>query len=294
MSEPHFRYDSLPGWLRGNTHVHTTRSDGGKSPAEAAALYAAAGYDFICLTDHWVTSSDQAQGTDGSALLVLDGIELDGHDGQGSYYHIVCLGAFEGLQRDMGLEAALESAHRQRGFLVLAHPAWTGNSVEEALRHPFHAVEAYNHVCTWLNGKGSGLVHWDAMLEKRPNVLGLATDDAHLRAEHPGWNGGWVMVAAESRSPGGITEALRNGRFYSSCGPRIFTLEHRAGVVSCRTSPVCFARIVGPRHRGARSGGFDGVMMTEFELEIPPECAWVRLEIEDDRGRRAWTNTLFT
>jgi hypothetical protein len=281
-------------WLRGNTHVHTTRSDGGKSPEETAALYGSAGYDFICLTDHWVASVDQANGRPRRGLpLLLDGIELDGQDEHGSLYHVVCLGTFHGIERSMGLGRAIMSVREQGAFLVLAHPCWIGNSVEEALRYPFHAVEAYNHVCTWLNGKGSGLYHWDALLETRPGVLGLAVDDAHIRPEYPGWNGGWVMVGAAERTPEAILQALRSGLFYSSCGPRFESIELRGRSVSCRTTPVSFARLVGPRHHGQRAGSFDGKTMTVFELEIPEDFAYARLEIEDTAGRRAWTNTLF-
>ena len=255
------------------------------------ALYADAGYDFICLTDHWVASHESGKA---HPLLVLDGVELHGDDALGSFYHVVCLGSFDGLSETMGLGEGLESARAQGAFLVLAHPSWIGNTVEEALRHPFHAVEVYNHVCTWLNGKGSGLYHWDAMLERRPDVLGLAVDDAHLSAAHPGWNGGWVMVAASDRTPAAVMQALRAGRYYSSCGPQIFHIESSGGFIRCRTSPVCFARLAGPRFRGSRQGSFDGGTMTDIELEIPKDCAYLRLELEDERGRRAWTNTLFT
>jgi len=289
-----FRYEGVSMWLRGNTHIHTTRSDGGKSPEEVASLYASAGYDFICLTDHWVASREQDHGRGAWPLVVLDGIELDGRDSRGSFYHVVCLGTFDGLSREMGFEAALASAGSQGGFLDLAHPAWTGNSVEEALRYPFHAVEAYNHVCTWLNGKGSGLYVWDAMLEERYGVFGLAVDDAHMSRNHPGWNGAWVMVAAADRSPGCIMDALRSGRFYSSCGPRILSIGVSGDSIHCSTSPIRFARLVGPRHRGDRVGSFDGATLTEFRIPLPQDCPYVRLEVEDDRGRRAWTNTLFT
>ena len=61
--------------------------------------------------------------------------------------------------------------------------------MEDPLRHGFDGVEIYNHVCRWLNGKGHGLCYWDAMLQHQPNLLGFAVDDAHLRPEHPGWNG---------------------------------------------------------------------------------------------------------
>jgi hypothetical protein len=294
MTKGEFRYNGRRGtWLKGNTHLHTTRSDGGKSPDEVAAMYAGAGFDFICLTDHWHASAEQGTRARGTELTIIDGIELDGDDEQGSFYHIVCLGTLRGLDREMGLGRALSSAREQGAFLVLAHPLWTGNTVEQALRHPFHGVEAYNHVCQWLNGKGSGLAHWEAVLEERPEVVGLSVDDAHIRAEHPGWNGGWVMASAADRSPRAILDSLRAGTFYSSTGPEIHSMEWTGRSVICRCSPVSFARLVGPRHRGQRVGSFDGATMTEVELALPEDWAHARLELEDSCGRRAWTNTLF-
>ena len=35
-------------------HIHTTRSDGHRTPEEAARIYREAGYDAIALTDHWI------------------------------------------------------------------------------------------------------------------------------------------------------------------------------------------------------------------------------------------------
>ena len=39
--------------LKINLHLHTTQSDGHKTPEEAAAIYREAGYDIIAITDHW-------------------------------------------------------------------------------------------------------------------------------------------------------------------------------------------------------------------------------------------------
>ena len=295
MARGEFRYAGLrEGWLKGNTHLHTTRSDGAKSPDEVAGMYAGAGFDFICLTDHWHASAEQAARARGTSLTIVDGVELDGNDAEGSFYHIVCLGTFRGIEREMGLAKALQSAREQGAYLVLAHPLWTGNSMAEALRHPFHGVEVYNHVCQWLNGKGSGLAHWEAVLERRADVVGLAVDDAHITQAHPGWNGGWLRVGARDRSPASILEALRAGFFYSSTGPELLSLEWTGTTVRGRSSPVSFARLVGPRHKGQRVGGFDGSTLTRFELTLPDDWPYARLEIEDSCGRKAWTNTLFS
>ena len=46
-----FRYNTSGDWFKGNTHIHSTASDGGKTIPEIAALYVTAQYDFIFCTD---------------------------------------------------------------------------------------------------------------------------------------------------------------------------------------------------------------------------------------------------
>jgi hypothetical protein len=226
-------------------------------------------------------------------LLWLDGIELDGPDQTGAGFHAVAIGAFEGLQREMGLVDAMQAVHAQHGLLILAHPQWMGNSFADALRWPFDGVEVYNHVCRWLNGKGDGAAHWNAMLEKHPNTLAFAVDDAHLRSEHPGWNGGWIMVNATACTQQAVLEALQAGNFYASCGPEFHSIQWDGEQVSFQSSPVAFARLVGAKNNGLRTGAFDGTQLTEAAFTVPQDWPYAYLEIEDAQGRRAWTNPLF-
>lgn len=74
-------------FFKGNTHAHTTLSDGVKTPKEAIDLYARAGYDFLALTDHDV----QSAGDETSRPLLLSGIELDCQINTQAY-HIVGIG----------------------------------------------------------------------------------------------------------------------------------------------------------------------------------------------------------
>lgn len=287
-----FRYTMEGHWYKGNTHLHSTVSDGGRTFSELGYMYASAGYSFLFRTDHWVSSA-AAMDDENFPLLWLDGVELDGHDNSGNYYHVVCLGTFTGITREMGFGAALEAARDQGGLLILAHPQWTGNTFDDALRWNFDGVEVYNHVCHWLNGKGDGRAYWNTLLAQRPQTLGLACDDAHICSEHPGWNGGWIVVNAPELSRAAITAAIRAGNFYSSTGPDFHAITCDANAATVETSPVQFARLVGPAYRGARLGGFAGRLFTEATFEIPPDWAYAYLEIEDAQGRRAWTNHLF-
>ena len=289
---PIFRYQMNGHWYKGNTHIHSTASDGGKNFSELAQMYSAAGYHFLCRTDHWVASAVGADRQE-YPLLWLDGIELDGRDQAGAAYHVVALGSFTGLQREMGLDKAIETARDQGGMLVLAHPQWLGNSFEDAIKWKFDGVEVYNHVCHWLNGKGDGGTYWNAMLKRFPGTLALAADDAHLQPDRPGWNGGWVMVNAADCTEEAILAALRAGNYYSTCGPTIDSIRYDGEQVTIQCSPVQFARLVGPDHLGDRTGSFDGKMFTQAAFKVRHDWPYAYLEIEDAQGRRAWSNPIF-
>lgn len=287
-----FRYSLGGQWFKGGTHIHSTASDGGKTFGELEQMYAAAGYDFAFATDHRVVSRVARQRRD-APLLWLDGVELDGQDESGACYHVVCLGTLTGIDSRTPFTEALQAARRQKALTILAHPFWSGNTLEEATRPGFDGVEIYNHVCRWLNGKDDGRLHWNAMLARNPATLAFAADDAHLRPEHPGWNGGWIVVNAARRSRRAIMDAIRRGRYYSSCGPEFQSFALQGDQLTITTSPVRFARLAGPGSCGARRGVFSGKTMRQASFTVPADWPYAYLEIEDRQGRRAWTNTLF-
>ena len=51
-SEKQFRYNTTGDWYKGNTHIHSTVSDGGMTIPEIMKLYSTAKYDFLFCTDH--------------------------------------------------------------------------------------------------------------------------------------------------------------------------------------------------------------------------------------------------
>ena len=44
-------------WFKGNTHAHTTRTDGTCPPDKQVQDYSERGYDFLAITDHNVVDS---------------------------------------------------------------------------------------------------------------------------------------------------------------------------------------------------------------------------------------------
>lgn len=287
-----FRYDTSGKWFKGNTHSHSTASDGGMTFRELADMYHSGQYDFMFRTDHWVCS-DAENDEEEYPILWLDGIELDGYAEDGEFFHIVCLGKLKDITREDGLDGAIAKAQEQGALIVMAHPAWLGNSLDDCSRWNLDGVEIYNHVCHWMNGKSNGLGHFNAGLSEKSEFLGFASDDTHLRPEHPGWNGGWVWVNLKEFNRKAIYEAIHQGNYYSSCGPAIHSIEFDGKFLNVKTSPIRFARLVGYRTEGSRIGAVDVSLPEEFSMEIPQDWKYIYLEIEDENGRRAWTNNLF-
>ena len=98
--EDRFRYYCSVNWYKGSVHVHTTNGSGRLDLPEAAGFYADAGYDFICVTDKRVPVDKSNLGE--LPLLVIDGMELEGQDDQGIYYHVVCLGGVGSMENENG------------------------------------------------------------------------------------------------------------------------------------------------------------------------------------------------
>lgn len=287
-----FRYDTRGSWFKGNTHTHSTVSDGHLNFTELADLYAGAGYQFLFRTDHWIPS-DAGADKHPYPLLWLDGIELDGNDDRGVYFHIVCLGSFRGIDRRMSVEESLRVARAQGGLIILAHPHWTGNHLQDALHLPFDGVEVYNNVCQGMNGKGYAGPIWDGMLEEKPGLLAFASDDTHLSEFDPGWNGGWIVANAAEYSRSSILSAIQAGNFYASTGPEFYNIESHHGRIYVRTSPVKFIRLVGPAFRCDKVFDLNGSGLVEAEFDIPEDWESAYFQIEDDVRRFAWTNPLF-
>ena len=282
------RYNTDGPWFKGNTHVHTTVSDGALDYRDTAAFYAEWGYDFLFVTDH--QRAADIEKLDGLPLLALNGIEIDGRDDAGAYYHVVALGFDGPVDNAAPFVARIEQAKKAGAVVVVAHPCWTGNSVEEVLRHEFDGVEIYNNICHYLNGKSLAAFHYDRMLEQDVRTLAFSVDDAHLQAGQT-YDGGWIMVSAPSATKEDILLGITSGNFYSTQGPRFESIRFGDGKVSVRTSPVLAVRMTDNTSWGKRVYR-GGEAITEAEFSVTEERAYVRLEIEDDAGRLAWTNAV--
>lgn len=288
--------------LKLGLHTHTTRSDGQRSPEEAARIYAAAGYDAIAFTDHWIYGEACTM----EGLQILSGCEYNvgGRDCRDRVYHIVGIG----MERDPGLTVALRddpsmtSAQKGRiivdairaagGLAVLAHPAWSLNSPAQCMElGDFDATEIFNSVSE--HGESyrpySGVIVDMLAAENGFAKPLLATDDTHY------YKGdecrGMVMVEADAVRELGLVPALRAGKLYATQGPEVHLTREDDGSFRVSCSPAsriafCTNLVYAPR-RVLRGEG-----LTEATYTPADNDCFVRAEVFDAQGNCAWSHII--
>jgi hypothetical protein len=304
MGDP---FASDGSWLRCALHAHTTNSDGELPPGKLVRHYERAGFDVLAVTDHWVRTAEPS--TD--SLLVIPSTEIDTDIGRpGREAHILGFGVSEDPVRPGDglptLSEAVAWVDETGGVPYLAHPYWSGLRADEFENcDGLVGLEVYNAGCELEVGRGLSGVHWDDALERGRRLHAIATDDSH----HPGFDSSlaWTWARVGDRSQDGVLEALREGTFYSSTGPRIHGIAVSNGVVEVRSSSAQSVTLLTGRMRGASVNagrlGYsyrgeilersDGGGILAARLAAPRQAPYARVEVADANGGRAWTNPLW-
>ncbi len=199
------QHDSIPIQdslyeVQGVYHIHTTHSDGTKTPEEIAKIASNAGLKFIILTDHGNPNFESlsAEGWKES-VLVLAGSELSTNRG-----HLVALD-FDLPNNDFFQDAdrAAYQVQRLNGFSIIAHPyskiQWTwGKSLYSSGIEIINADSMLkNRIWRWipftpslilkpqyfllkiLNVPKKNLFKWDSLNDAH-QIYGYYSTDAHL------------------------------------------------------------------------------------------------------------------
>ena len=198
-------------------HLHTTISDGQQTPEEVAQEYKADGYDAIAFTDHWRYGA----GGELCGLHIIPGCEynLGGNDTSLDTMHIVGIGmpVDPRLTREEyrnSRNPVIEAINKAGGIAVLAHPAWSVNTLEDAKAlKGITAVEIYNAVSEAGQSMRAYSDHFIDACANAGIYWGiLATDDAHYY-EGADNRKGWVMVKARELTDEALLDAIRKGDF---------------------------------------------------------------------------------
>jgi hypothetical protein len=301
--------DGVEGhFFRGNLHCHSNRSDGLRSPEEVVGTYRHAGYDFVCLSDHFEAEygwqiTDTRHLHDENFTTIL-GAELSSAPWEQRDCYWV---AAAGLPADFATPPAddhAEAIRRARdvgAFLVMLHPGLNNLPLAAAERLPgldaVHAVEIYNHnLASALPAQANGAYMLDGLLERGRRLLVNAGDDAHFG--HPKDRfGGWVEVYCDRLDPEALLGSLKAGRYYSTQGPSFRELLVDDERLRVETSEAYAISLTGGGERwqsGQERHSADGELISEAEFDLAPfRGSYCRVTVVDQAGRQAWSNPIW-
>jgi len=326
-------FESPGFWTRGNLHTHTTNSDGVLPPEKVVDYYSSYGYDFLALTDHGKLTrifSEKILLIPGVELVsgrgVLGGdyhvVAVNVEDEEAVQKH-----ARDSVQtlldylKDNGFALI---AHPYWSKLTMQDLLNITN---------YLGIEIYNTGCDVEVAKGFSTVHWDNLLTRRVSVYGFAVDDAHWYSnlDAPGgWISVKVREKNLSELIKSIKEGLFYASTgpaiekFSHVGNKLeakFSPSRRIDLVSengtgfsisldvynivRKENTVPKIRIVKTERNGdeeevsaevnSRKVVFkiSKIGLSHITLEGFDFKNYVRLEITDANGRKAWTNPIF-
>lgn len=287
-------------------HCHTTVSDGRKTPEEVLEIYRAAGFDAVALTDHWKRNEPGEY----RGMTVLSGAEynIGTMDGAsflygGGVYHIIGIGCKTPpeLARSPELtpKQVADAIHAAGGLVVLGHPAWSLNDPYTVSKQPFYdATEIYNTVSGVHHGcRPDSSLFVDLLACYGMTLPLLATDDAHYYDEDAPIS--WICIEGADASQDAVLDAVRRGAFYATQGPEVL-VRREGDTVFVRCSP-CVKITFFSNRAHSKDRVIRGENLTEGQYEFKQvkvlrdgeeifDERFLRVEVEDADGKRAWSN----
>lgn len=299
---------AAPAWFKGNTHTHTTMSDGDSPPETVIQWYKDHGYRFLVLSDHNVFTEPAKYASFNAAdFLLVSGEEVTDRF-EKAPIHVNALGIRKvippqhGASADQVLQRNVDAIRAEGAVPHINHPNFHWAVTAEMLEHVRHdrLFEIYNgHPAAFNEGDAthpSLEAMWDQLLTHGKRLYGIAVDDAHHfktwgpNRSNPGR--GWVVVRAERLEAGALLSAMERGDFYASTGVTLDTVD---------ASPAGFAiriRAEAGKTYTVRFIGPEGKMLRETSenparFEIPPGTLYTRAKVTASDGAAAWVQPVF-
>lgn len=320
--------DPKKSFYKANLHCHSTRSDGHASLEEIKAEYMKRGYSVVAFTDHdalyvnssltdedfvAITSTELAIKEDASASTLvshrmkcahLNFYALDEKNDMTPCYSLAYdkkklpevryEGEYTRTYSPECINEMIRIGH-EKGFLVsLNHPSWSLQDSSDYLSYEgLDFVEIYNTGCVRAGHADDESV-LDIMALNGKRVFCTAADDNHNEAGFDGPEsdsfGGFVMINAQKLEYGAIMTALKNGDFYASSGPKIYSLERDGDTVSvsCSKAERIFLATDSRLRRSVAAPEKETVTKASFKLP-KGDYSLFRIIVEDGSGKRAYT-----
>jgi hypothetical protein len=296
-------------WFKGNTHAHTTESDGDSPPEVVARWYKDHGYHFLVLSDHNVFTDPAAlSAVMDSSFLLIPGEELTASFDK-LPVHVNGLN-LPGLvePRTAGtmvgtLQANVDAVREVEGVPHVNHPnfRWAFGAAELVQVERDRLLEIFNgHPLVHNEGGGDrpGMeAVWDTLLTRGKRIYGIATDDAHhfqgeFARDRANPGRGWVSVKAPTLEPAALMEALEAGRFYASTGVTLADVRVTADRIEVHIEPAGDFRYT-TVFIGAGGRELARSVANPAVYDLRENVGYVRARVTDSGGSHAWTQPVF-
>jgi len=246
--------EAKTNWYKGNTHCHSTISDGDSAPFKVVKAYHDHGYNFLLLTDHnFLVDHDtirkpqnlrddfimipgeevtDQKSVHSTAFNISEYVPFNNDKNQATSYEDrvseirTALRTPTELSKSDLLQLHVDGTIKAGGIPILNHPNFAqGLQVSDILPvKDLHHLELYNghpSVANWgKDGHISVEAKWDKLLSSGKKIYGIASDDMHnLVSGNPRKAGlfrGWIMVNAKELTSKSVHKAIAGGDFYSS------------------------------------------------------------------------------
>ncbi len=297
-------------WLKGNTHTHTTNSDGDTPPAQVAQWYKSHGYAFLVLTDHNVFTDPKtlASLVDSSFLLVAGEEVTTGFQKAAVHVNALDITRLIAPVRDSTLlgtvQKTVDAIRAEQAVPHINHPnfLWSIDSATLFRVQNDRLFEIFNgHPTVHSVGGGDwpGMEEvWDGLLSGGKRIFGIAVDDAHhfqgeFAANRANPGRGWVAVRSVALDARALVTALDAGHFYASSGVALADVLVSATTLEVRIAPR------GDFKYTTQFIGQDGqVLATDKSLAprytLKGTETYVRAKVTDSGGAAAWVQPVFT
>lgn len=207
-------------------------------------------------------------------------------------------GEYERVYSAEGICAIVKEA-TDKGFLVsYNHPTWSLENAADYLGYEgLFAVEIYNHSTEVAGGSSYCPNVFDDLLRSGKKIFCTMCDDSHnhhgVRGKDADTFGGFVMINAENLDYNTIITALKNGDFYASQGPEIYSLVLDGDKVAIRTSAATRISFSTAGRRTSAVNASNGENVTKAEFRIREDDRYFRITVTDKFGKHAHTQAYF-
>jgi hypothetical protein len=306
-------------WHVGQTHFHTTNSDGVNTPAQMEIGYKNAGYDFLVSTDHRGTlphfvdeddgmTPDPDNSATGRDLLWIRGNEF----GFGSVH----MGAWgQEVQTPMlagdspaDIQWRIDHVRANRGLAVINHPhneagpyAWDwGDETLKVRRYSF--VEAFNGKHSLVDNLSTAIDHTPTAVDLADDyqqVWWIGTDDCHDMNDSLQFDRYAIVVQTDGPAitKKDILASADAGNMYirqTAFGPAITSANVDGNKIVLKMADVDSLYDVIWKKRGDEIIRTDRDVDTTVSYTVAGNEGYVRAEIRrNDDGKYAYTQPFF-